>query len=97
MPRYTSTLWIGSFVTESITFPVIVPVIAAAGLAGSASVSSRHRTTSAEVAARRKSVELILDPSSGMRRECGAIRPNADCTLNYRVAKHVSPQLHLTN
>ena len=41
----------GRCVTESITFPVIVPVIAAAGLAGNASVKSKHRTTSVDVAA----------------------------------------------
>src|SRR5256885_17002323 len=66
-----STFWIGTIVTESATFPLIVPVIAAAGVAGIARPSSRERATSVEVAARRKSLELIGNPSSRKRRGCG--------------------------
>jgi hypothetical protein len=58
----------GTIVTESATFPVIVPVIAAAGIAGTSRASSRDKATSVVVTARRKSVELISDPSSGKRR-----------------------------
>src|SRR5438874_1522299 len=51
--------------TESASFPVIVPVMAAAGVPGSVSVSNRQRTTRVDVAARRKSVELIRIPPQG--------------------------------
>src|SRR5713101_3160631 len=60
-----STFWIGSMVTESATFPVIVPVMAAAGVAGTKSASSSERTTSVDVAARRKSAEFIRIPPQG--------------------------------
>jgi hypothetical protein len=78
----------GSIVTESATFPVIVPVIAAAGAAGTARASSRERTTSVEVAARRKSVELILESLLRKRRGCGALV----LLTNYRVTGRVFEQ-----
>ena len=97
IPRYTSAPWMGAFVTESASFPVIVPVMAAAGVAGSASVSSRQRTTRLDVAARRKSVELIRIPPQGSAANAAGVGLSDAGTLNYTVRMRVSRTLHLTN
>jgi hypothetical protein len=60
-----STFWSGAIVTESATFPVIVPVIAAAGVDGTTRARTSERTTSADVKARRKSDEFIRIPPQG--------------------------------
>src|SRR5256886_10651696 len=65
-------------VTESPTFPMIFPAAAAAGAAGIARASSSDTTTSVDMAARRKSVEFILDPSSGKCRGGGTVVGNAN-------------------
>src|SRR6266540_5940721 len=48
------------------TLPVMVPVIAAAGAAGTAKARSRVRAASVVLTARRSRVELIWIPSSGI-------------------------------
>src|SRR5688572_20757064 len=55
IPRYRATFWIGWRVTESITFPVIVPVIPAAGCPYGIS----RLSASKPVAAIRMKLEII--------------------------------------